>query len=88
MLPDGLGVEVDLGHWTLPPVFHWLAEVGAMEEAEMLRIFNAGIGMVLVVAADQADQVSADLQPGRREAVHRIGQVVPGQGVSYLGRLT
>ena len=45
-LPDGLGAEIDLGTWDLPPVFAWLAEKGGLAESELLRTFNAGIGMV------------------------------------------
>ncbi|RME14008.1 MAG: phosphoribosylformylglycinamidine cyclo-ligase, partial [Alphaproteobacteria bacterium] len=48
VLPEGLGAEIDLGAWALPPVFAWLREVGGLDEAEMLKTFNCGIGMVLV----------------------------------------
>jgi phosphoribosylformylglycinamidine cyclo-ligase len=87
VLPDGLGVEIDLGAWDLPGVFRWLAETGGLEECELLKTFNAGIGMVAVVAPDQADRVAQTLQAAG-ERVHRIGQVIPaGDGVSYKGRL-
>ena len=86
VLPDGLGVTVDLDSWDLPPVFGWLAEVGGMAEAEMLKTFNAGIGMVVVVAADAVEAVTAALE-GDGQDVARIGHVVEGQGVSYSGAL-
>ena len=86
VLPEGLGAEIDLGSWTLPPVFRWLAEAGGIAPAEMLRTFNAGIGMVLVGAADRADAVEALLSAGG-ESVHRLGHVVPGEGVAYTGTL-
>lgn len=87
VLPDGLGAEIDLGVWQLPGVFRWLAETGGMEEGEVLKTFNAGIGMVVVVAADQADRVADSLQEAG-ERVHRIGQVTAGAGeVRYRGRL-
>ncbi|MHA7888922.1 phosphoribosylformylglycinamidine cyclo-ligase [Roseicyclus sp.] len=86
VLPDGLGAEIDLGAWSLPPVFRWLAEEGGLEQAELLKTFNAGIGMVLVVAADRAEALSGLLTEAG-ETVHRIGHVAPGAGVRYAGAL-
>jgi phosphoribosylformylglycinamidine cyclo-ligase len=86
VLPDGLGVTIDLDAWILPPVFGWLAQTGGTPEADLLKTFNAGIGMVAVVAPDRADAVSA-LLSGQGETVHRIGVVEPGSGVRYTGRL-
>ena len=86
VLPEGHGAEIDLGAWELPPVFRWLAETGGMEQAELLKTFNAGIGMVLVVAADQADALTALLSEAG-ETVHRLGTVTEGTGVSYSGTL-
>ena len=86
VLPEGLGAQVDLGAWSLPPVFKWLATEGGLAQAEMLKTFNAGIGMVLVVAADRADALAAELAAAG-ESVHHLGHVVPGAGVSYTGVL-
>ncbi|MBY6152427.1 phosphoribosylformylglycinamidine cyclo-ligase [Vannielia litorea] len=86
VFPEGLGAEVDLGAWTLPPVFRWLAETGGLEEAELLKTFNAGIGMVLVVAADQAEALTSLLED-TGEQVSVLGRVVAGEGVSYTGKL-
>ena len=86
MLPDGLGAEIDLSAWTLPPVFAWLGDAGGLDEAEMLRTFNAGIGFVAVVAADRADE-ARDLFAAAGETVVDLGRVVPGEGVRYRGRL-
>ena len=86
ILPEGLGAQIDLRSWRMPPVFGWLAEVGGIAEAEMLKTFNAGIGMVLVVAPDRAEALSA-LLSAEGEAVHLLGTVVAGRGVSYAGRL-
>ena len=86
VLPEGLGAEVDLSAWRLPAVFGWLREEAALEDADLLRTFNAGIGMILVVAPDWADALAALL--GREgETVHRIGRVTDGQGVRYAGSL-
>ncbi len=86
VLPDALGAEIDLSAWTLPPVFRWLAETAGMAEAELLKTFNAGIGMIAVVAADRAEALTALLQ-AEGETVHRLGTVTPGQGVRYSGHL-
>ena len=86
VLPQGLGATIDLSSWRLPPVFEWLAREGGIAEAEMLKTFNCGIGMVLVVAADRAEALAGELaQAG--ETVTRLGQVAAGQGVSYTGTL-
>jgi len=86
VLPDGLGAEIDLGAWRLPPVFAWLAEAGGIAEAEMLKTFNCGIGLVVVVAADRAGAL-ASLLAEAGETVVPLGRVVPGQGVRYTGSL-
>ncbi len=86
VLPDGLACEIDLSAWTLPPVFRWLAETAGMAEAELLKTFNCGIGMIALVAADRADALTALLQ-AEGETVARIGRVVAGEGVIYRGRL-
>ena len=86
VLSEGLGAQIDLGAWSLPPVFTWLATEGGLVQAEMLKTFNAGIGMVLVVAADRADALAAELAAAG-ESVHHLGHVVPGAGVSYTGVL-
>jgi len=86
VLPDGLACEIDLGAWTLPPVFRWLASTANMAEAELLKTFNCGIGMILVVAEDQADALTALLAAGG-ESVVRLGRIVEGQGVQYTGHL-
>ncbi|AUH32013.1 phosphoribosylformylglycinamidine cyclo-ligase [Paracoccus tegillarcae] len=86
VLPKDLGAEVDLSAWSLPPVFAWLQQAGGIAEAEMLKTFNSGIGMVLSVAEDRADALS-DLLAAQGEKVHRLGRVVAGQGVRYTGKL-
>jgi phosphoribosylformylglycinamidine cyclo-ligase len=86
VLPDGLACEIDLAAWQLPPVFRWLAQTANMSEPELLKTFNCGIGMILVVAEDRADAMTALLQ-GEGETVTRLGRIVEGQGVIYKGRL-
>ena len=86
VLPEGLGAQIDLNAWELPPVFKWLAATGGIVESEMLKTFNSGIGMVLSVAASEADAVTAILTAAG-ENVMQIGAVKAGEGVSYTGSL-
>ncbi|KAJ3279857.1 Bifunctional purine biosynthetic protein ade1 [Borealophlyctis nickersoniae] len=74
-LPDGFGVKIDVGAWTLPPVFKWLKEVGKIEAAELARTFNCGVGMVLIVARENVAEVKELLKEGG-ETVYDMGEVV------------
>ncbi|QLQ28385.1 phosphoribosylformylglycinamidine cyclo-ligase [Pseudoxanthomonas mexicana] len=79
VIPDGLGLDIDASAWALPPVFDWLQREGAVENTEMWRTFNCGIGFVLVVAPDQLAAVQADL--ARLQLAHwQIGEVVTAAG--------
>ena len=86
VLPEWLGAQIDLTSWTLPPVFAWLSQAGGIVEAEMLKTFNAGIGMVLVVEAGQAEALTALLSE-MGETVHQLGHITKGESVAYSGRL-
>ncbi|MEM7745593.1 MAG: phosphoribosylformylglycinamidine cyclo-ligase [Pseudomonadota bacterium] len=86
VLPDGLGAEIDLDAWDLPGVFRWLINQSGLETAEALRTFNCGIGMVLVVPADRAEDVMSALADADEEAF-RLGTVSAGGGVNYRGSL-
>jgi len=86
ILPEGLGVRIDLNAWRLPPVFKWLSDNGGMAQAEMLKTFNAGIGMVVVVKASEAGHVR-DILSSEGESVVKLGEVTETPGVEYLGAL-
>jgi phosphoribosylformylglycinamidine cyclo-ligase len=86
VVPEGLACEIDLSSWALPAVFRWLAQTAGMSEPELLKTFNCGIGMMLVVDAARADAITA-LLADMGETVTRIGQITKGQGVIYQGRL-
>jgi len=90
VLPKDLGVTLDLAQVPVPRVFRWLAAAGEVADAEMLRTFNCGIGMVAIVAPGKADAVTA-LLAREGETVVRLGEVVvPAQAaarVAYRGRL-
>lgn len=85
-LPDGLGAEIDLDAWTRLPVFDWLINRAGLEQAEALKTFNCGLGMIAIASEVQADDVMAALISEGVEAV-RIGRVVKGDGVVYSGTL-
>jgi phosphoribosylformylglycinamidine cyclo-ligase len=86
VIPEGLACEIDLDAWDLPPVFRWLAETAEMAESELLKTFNCGVGMMLVVRADRAEALSALLR-AEGETVIAMGRVVKGEGVIYKGAL-
>ena len=77
VLPDGLGAAIATAGWTLPPVFAWLAQTGNVAAEEMLRVFNCGIGMTLVVAPEHADSARAQLVAAG-ETVFTLGRIEPG----------
>jgi len=92
VIPDELGLEIDLNSWERPAVFKWLQTKGDIQESEMLRTFNCGIGMVLLVTESEADRISVALKHSG-ESVYRLGRVVaspPGkerasnERVSYI----
>jgi len=58
VLPDNCKAEIDLNSWSRPEIFNWLQQEGNIEEKEMLKTFNCGIGMVLVVSEEQADEIT------------------------------
>lgn len=75
VVPDGLGIEIDLSGWERPGIFNWLQQVGNIEPDDMWRTFNCGIGYVLIVPEHCIDEcmsnVSLDVYP--------IGQVIPAE---------
>jgi phosphoribosylformylglycinamidine cyclo-ligase len=78
VLPDNVAARVDLGAFNAPPVFGWLAKAGRLSDAEMLKTFNCGLGMIVVAAKGQAEAVLAALQ-GAGEAPSIVGEItLPG----------
>jgi phosphoribosylformylglycinamidine cyclo-ligase len=80
ILPAGIAAHVDLSAWRAPAVFGWLAKAGGLDDAEMLRTFNCGIGLVLVVAQADAKKVLARLHKAG-ETASVIGMLERGRGV-------
>jgi phosphoribosylformylglycinamidine cyclo-ligase len=75
VLPENMAARLDASKWPRPPVFDWLQRAGNVAEAEMHRVFNCGIGMVVVVAPEHADRATLILAAAG-ESVHRIGSIV------------
>ncbi|MDO5691505.1 MAG: phosphoribosylformylglycinamidine cyclo-ligase [Pseudomonadota bacterium] len=76
VLPDGLAAHLSKGSWPQSELFAWLQQTASISDNEMNRTFNNGIGMVLVIAADQADACAATLRAAG-EQVHEIGRIGP-----------
>ncbi|KAL5839547.1 hypothetical protein ACOSQ4_012155 [Xanthoceras sorbifolium] len=81
VFPKGLGAVIYNDSWEVPAVFKWIQQAGRIEDGEMMRTFNMGIGMVLVVS-QEASQRILDERHGAYTA-YRIGEVVNGEGVNY-----
>jgi phosphoribosylformylglycinamidine cyclo-ligase len=84
ILPAGSGAVVRRGSWPVTPIFRFIQRQGEVDDAEMYRTFNMGIGMILVVAPEDAATVVAELG-ARGEICHRIGEIAEGDGtVRYV----
>lgn len=79
VLPESMTAVLEESSWTMPPVMRWLQAQGNVPRDEMHRVFNCGIGMVVVVQADQAEAVAATLT-AQGERVYRIGHIRARQG--------
>ncbi|WP_277811269.1 phosphoribosylformylglycinamidine cyclo-ligase [Chromohalobacter canadensis] len=86
VLPDTLTARIDAESWTRPAVFDWLQREGNVDEHEMHRVLNCGIGMVVVVSAAQAEHAQTTLEAAG-ETVHRLGDIVMRQGEEEQVRL-
>ncbi|XP_050238937.1 phosphoribosylformylglycinamidine cyclo-ligase, chloroplastic/mitochondrial [Mercurialis annua] len=79
VFPKGLGAVIYNNSWKVPTVFKWIQEAGKIEDAEMRRTFNMGIGMVLIVTEEASHRILQD----EHYKAYRIGEVVSQEGVSY-----
>jgi len=84
VLPDGLAAHLQKGSWPQTELFAWLQKTAGIDDIEMNRTFNNGIGMVVVVAADQAEACAATLRAAG-ETVYTIGKIAPqGAGAQVV----
>nr|MBA3757227.1 phosphoribosylformylglycinamidine cyclo-ligase [Nitrosomonas sp.] len=74
ILPDQTMAVLQKESWEMPPLFHWLQQQGNVAEHEMARVFNCGIGMVIVVAPDHAENAMDGLRASG-ETVWQIGEI-------------
>jgi len=79
VLPDQLAAKIDLSSWNLPPVFAWLQQSGNIEQSEMMRTFNCGVGMVLAVDAGHEQDCLQQLE-ALGETAWVIGEVIDRGG--------
>lgn len=89
VLPKGLGARIDLAKLTVPRVFGWIAAQGGIDSDEMLRTFNCGAGLIMVVSSGDGDAVLSVLQSAG-ETAFILGQVEPKNGgapVVFSGKL-
>ncbi len=77
VVPDGLRVRLDATAWPLPPVMRWLAEAGALDHTTLARTFNGGLGMLLFVAAEEADAI-VEILESQGETAMLVGIVETG----------
>ena len=77
VLPDGLGVQIERNTWDVPEIFKFIQKEGGVSEAEMFEVFNMGVGFVLVVSPEVAEEV----QHLAAEPLYLIGEIVEGRGV-------
>jgi phosphoribosylformylglycinamidine cyclo-ligase len=89
-LPSNVQAVIELGSWPVPPIFRYLARVGQIEGGELLRTFNLGVGMIMVVPQKHVARVQAEMKR-RREKCYVIGRVEKAQrgkpSVVYSGQL-
>lgn len=78
-LPENLDAQVNVGSWEMPAIIPFICDAAHLTEAEALKTFNMGVGMVLIVKPEAADGVTATLQ-AEGEKVFNIGTIIPGKG--------
>jgi phosphoribosylformylglycinamidine cyclo-ligase len=89
VLPNGLDAEIDLSAWTPHTVFPWLAKIAGIEEREMLRTFNCGIGLIVVAAPESAHDIIEALGASG-DTARIVGKLAEGGGeakVTYRNAL-
>lgn len=79
ILPDGCAVEIEKNSWPAQPVFSMLRQLGGLDDKEMYRTFNMGVGLVMMLAHDQVDHARRLLQDLPQFKLHEIGKVVKGK---------
>lgn len=84
VMPEGLGVHLDPSRWHRPPLFDWLADKGGIRDEDMFATFNMGIGFVLIVDPNRAEEIARTAAAIMGAPAWIIGEVVTGSGVTGL----
>ena len=84
VLPSGLGAEVRRGSWPEPRIFAVVAEAGGVDDEEMARVFNLGLGMLAVVPEGEVPSAVASLRSSGH-AAYEVGRIIDGAGVAVVG---
>lgn len=74
ILPDGLAAHIDASKWQLPEIFQWLKQEGSLENSDLARTLNCGIGMIVICDADKVDEIEKSLI-STGETIARIGEI-------------
>lgn len=82
IFPDGVGARVERGTWTEPPIFSLIQHAGSITDEEMFHVFNMGLGMLVIVPADQVGQAQTTLPE-----LARVGEIVAGEGIVTINNL-
>jgi phosphoribosylformylglycinamidine cyclo-ligase len=78
ILPEGVAIRLDRGSWTVPLVFPWLQSLGSVSDSEMFRVFNMGIGMVMIVAEYYAEAIVRHVKYKAKIPAWIIGEIIAG----------
>ena len=78
VLPENLDVEITLNTWPILPIFSYLQKMGKVEQEEMYRVFNMGIGLVLIVPADEKEKIEKILSKFPNFKIFEIGKIISG----------
>lgn len=84
VIPDGLGIELDRSSWTIPPIFRWLQQTGRVAPDEMDRVFNQGVGLVIVCDPTRTDAVKDALAAAGESTIYDLGRVTAQPGVAFI----
>jgi phosphoribosylformylglycinamidine cyclo-ligase len=83
ILPDGHGAVINRQTWRVPPLFEWLQRTGNVPDADMLRTFNMGLGLIVVCGPADAEPLRERLAGAGEPGAVRIGEIQDGAGVTY-----
>lgn len=81
IIPSGLGVQINVGSWAVPPIFSYISKCGNVEEKEMFSTYNMGVGLMMIVAKEEAQAV-VDTLRNAGETADIIGEIISGEGVT------